>query len=75
MSFRRLGRVPTPPPNAERYTTVCQFCNVACGYDVYVWPAGEEGGLKPGEYGVSLLAPPGVVHAPLVDNSLHHPRH
>jgi anaerobic selenocysteine-containing dehydrogenase len=52
MSFRYLGRVPIPPPNAERYTTMCQFCNVGCGYDVYVWPAGEEGGLKPGEHGV-----------------------
>ncbi|MEM4650609.1 MAG: hypothetical protein QW086_02155 [Pyrobaculum sp.] len=51
MSFRYLGRVPIPPPNAERYTTMCQFCNVGCGYDVYVWPAGEEGGLKPGEHG------------------------
>jgi anaerobic selenocysteine-containing dehydrogenase len=52
MSFRYLGRVPIPPPNAERYATVCQFCSVGCGYDVYVWPAGEEGGLKPGEHGV-----------------------
>jgi anaerobic selenocysteine-containing dehydrogenase len=52
MSFRHLGRIVIPPPNAERYTTVCQFCNVGCGYDVYVWPAGEEGGLKPGEHGV-----------------------
>jgi anaerobic selenocysteine-containing dehydrogenase len=52
MSFRHLGRIVIPPPKAERYTTVCQFCNVGCGYDVYVWPAGEEGGLKPGEHGV-----------------------
>jgi len=52
MSFRYTGRVPVPPPGAERHTTVCQFCNVGCGYDVYVWPAGKEGGLKPGEHGV-----------------------
>ena len=52
MSFRYTGRVVIPSPNAERYATVCQFCNVGCGYDVYVWPAGEEGGLKPGEHGV-----------------------
>ncbi len=52
MSFRYQGKVPIPPPNAERYTTVCQFCNTACGYDVYVWPADEEGGLQPGEHGI-----------------------
>jgi anaerobic selenocysteine-containing dehydrogenase len=52
MSFRYIGKIVIPPPNAERYTTMCQFCNVGCGYDVYVWPAGEEGGLKPGEHGV-----------------------
>jgi anaerobic selenocysteine-containing dehydrogenase len=52
MSFRYIGKVVIPSPRAERYTTVCQFCNVGCGYDVYVWPAGEEGGLKPGDHGV-----------------------
>ncbi|AFA38559.1 arsenite oxidase, large subunit [Pyrobaculum oguniense TE7] len=52
MSFRLTGRVPLPPPDAERYTTVCQFCNVGCGYDVYVWPAGASGGPRPGEHGV-----------------------
>ncbi|AET33249.1 molybdopterin dinucleotide binding domain-containing protein [Pyrobaculum ferrireducens] len=52
MSFRYTGRVPLPPPNAERYTTTCQFCNVGCGYDVYVWPAGVSGGPKPGEHGI-----------------------
>jgi len=49
---KQEGKIVIPPPNAERYTTMCQFCNVGCGYDVYVWPAGEEGGLKPGEHGV-----------------------
>lgn len=43
MSLRGTGRVPLPPPDAERYTTVCKFCNVGCGYDVYVWPAEKEG--------------------------------
>ncbi len=35
-----LGRdeLPVPPKNARKYTTVCQFCNVGCGYIAYTWP-------------------------------------
>ena len=50
--FRGAGKVPLPAPGAEYYPTMCRFCNVGCGYDVYVWPAGEEGGFKPGEHGI-----------------------
>lgn len=53
MSFRGSGSAVLPSPKAERYTTMCRFCNVGCGYDVYVWPVGEEGGLKPGEHGIA----------------------
>ena len=40
----RPDRVPLPPRHAERRNTVCQFCIVGCGYRVYKWPVGEEGG-------------------------------
>ena len=45
--YQRANSVPLPPPDAERYNTVCQYCNVGCGYHVYVWPNGTEGGPKP----------------------------
>ncbi len=45
--YSRANSVPLPPPEAERYNTVCQYCNVGCGYHVYVWPNGTEGGPKP----------------------------
>ena len=39
-------RVPLPPPDAEVFTTACDYCIVACGYKVYRWPVGREGGPK-----------------------------
>lgn len=42
-------RVPLPPPNAEVFTTCCDYCIVACGYKVYRWPLGQEGGQKANE--------------------------
>lgn len=40
-------RVPVPPADAERFTTVCSYCIVGCGYKVYKWPLGKEGGALP----------------------------
>ena len=39
-------RVPLPPPEADVLTTACDYCIVACGYKVYRWPVGKEGGSK-----------------------------
>jgi arsenite oxidase large subunit len=55
--FLGQDRLPVPPPNAARYTTACQFCNVGCGYIAYTWPvedtpaegAGAVGGELPVE--------------------------
>lgn len=38
--------VPLPPKNAEVFTTACDYCTVACGYKVYRWPVGREGGQQ-----------------------------
>lgn len=49
-----IVRVPLPPRDAERRNTVCQFCIVGCGYQVYKWPVGEEGGPAPSENALGL---------------------
>lgn len=51
--------VPLPPPNAQTFRTVCQFCIVGCGYRVYKWPAGQDGGPAPNAnaMGVDLREP------------------
>jgi len=53
VSFRGSGNVVLPPPKAEYYSTVCRFCNVACGYDVYIWPIGESGRPEPGGHKIA----------------------
>jgi arsenite oxidase large subunit len=47
--FPRKDRIPIPLKDAQKFVTVCQYCNVGCGYNVYRWPVGKEGGLKPQE--------------------------
>jgi arsenite oxidase large subunit len=42
--YIHLDRVPLPPPDAKVHTTACDYCIVGCGYKVYTWPLGEEGG-------------------------------
>ena len=37
--------VPLPPPDADVISTVCDYCIVGCGYNVYRWPvAGQKNG-------------------------------
>ncbi|WP_240695371.1 hypothetical protein [Thermus caldilimi] len=50
----RRDQLPIPPKNARVHNTVCQYCNVGCGYKVYVWPVGEQGGLKPDQNAFGL---------------------
>lgn len=54
--YYRERRLPVPPKDADTYNTVCQYCNVGCGYKAYVWPRGREGGLKAHEnaFGIDL---------------------
>src|SRR5574341_2362379 len=38
--------VPLPPKDADVLTTACDYCTIACGYKVYRWPVGKEGGMR-----------------------------
>ena len=49
-----MERAPLPPPNAKRYGTVCQFCIVGCGYRVYKWPVGRDGGPAPADNALNV---------------------
>lgn len=42
--YERKDRVPLPPKTAKVQTTGCAYCAVGCGYKVYTWPVGTEGG-------------------------------
>lgn len=47
--YIRKNRVPLPPPDAKVTTTACDYCVVACGYKVYTWPVGKDGGPQAAE--------------------------
>jgi arsenite oxidase large subunit len=49
MAWNAQDRVPIPPKDAQHFTTVCQYCIVGCGYHVYKWPVGREGGPRPAQ--------------------------
>jgi arsenite oxidase large subunit len=49
MAWNVQDRVPIPPRDAQQFTTVCQYCIVGCGYKVYKWPVGREGGPQPSQ--------------------------
>ena len=45
--MKEIDRIPLPPANAKKTNMVCHFCIVGCGYHVYKWPYGQEGGRAP----------------------------
>ncbi len=49
MIYHGEDRVPVPPKDAQQFTTVCSYCIVGCGYKVYKWPLGKEGGPRPNQ--------------------------
>ncbi|MBT6683031.1 MAG: hypothetical protein HOB07_13400, partial [Chloroflexi bacterium] len=38
--------VPLPPVDARMTNTACDYCIVGCGYRVFTWPEGTEGGPR-----------------------------
>ncbi|MBC8524230.1 MAG: arsenate reductase (azurin) large subunit [Chlorobium phaeobacteroides] len=52
--FDRKDTLPIPPKDAEKYTTVCQYCSAGCGYNVYVWPENNNGSAKSNAFNEDL---------------------
>lgn len=49
-----MASTPLPPSDAEHFHTVCQFCIVGCGYRVFKWPEGADGGPAPSDNALNL---------------------
>lgn len=68
--------VPLPPKGAEKISTACDYCIVACGYKVYRWPVtAKNGGPKAEEnaFGEDFpVAPLGSWVAPNQHNIVLH---
>ena len=66
-----VGVVPLPPTDAEVKTTACDYCVVGCGYKAYIWPLGEQGGLKASENALGIDFPAGALSGKWVSPQMH----
>jgi arsenite oxidase large subunit len=64
-------RVPIPPKDAEVFTTACDYCVVACGYKVYRWPVGQEGGTKAADNALGIDYPAPVMSGKWISPNQH----
>jgi arsenite oxidase large subunit len=46
---KQTDRITLPPVGAQKTNMTCHFCIVGCGYHVYAWPEGQEGGRAPNQ--------------------------
>lgn len=64
-------RVPLPPRNATVRTTACDYCIVGCGYKIYTWPVGTEGGPKAKENALGVDFPTGMMSGKWISPNMH----
>jgi arsenite oxidase large subunit len=69
--YTRKESLPIPPRDAERYTTVCQYCSAGCGYNVYVWPVGKNGSAKSNAFGIDLSSPSPMLSGHSYTETMH----
>jgi arsenite oxidase large subunit len=69
--FTRNDSLPIPPKDAERYTTVCQYCSAGCGYLVYVWPVGRDGSARNNAFGIDLSSPSPMLSGHSYSETMH----
>ena len=55
--YKTLDHVPLPTKDADVFTTACDYCTVGCGYKVYRWPVGKEGGASAKQNGLKADFP------------------
>lgn len=64
-------KVPMPPKDADVLTTVCDYCIVGCGYKVYRWPVGKEGGTKASENALAADFPVNLLSGTWISPTQH----
>ena len=63
--------VPLPPPEADVHTTCCEYCPVACGYKVYTWPVGQQGGAAADENALGVDFPNVALSGTWISENMH----
>ncbi|MEE9325520.1 MAG: molybdopterin-dependent oxidoreductase, partial [Dehalococcoidia bacterium] len=64
-------RIPLPPPNAEVFTTACDYCAVGCGYKVYRWPLEEQGNPRATQNALGVDFPTTPLSGKWVSPNMH----
>ncbi len=57
LEYTPQNSVPLPPADAKIQTTACAYCVVGCGYKVYTWPVGSDGGPTAAENALGIDFP------------------
>ena len=66
-----VASVPLPPVHADVSVICCEYCPVACGYKVYKWPAGTEGGRAANENALGVDFPTGTLSGRWLSQNMH----
>lgn len=65
------SQVPVPPADAAVHTTCCEYCPVACGYKVYTWPLGQDGGTAAADNALGLDLPSPALSGNWISETMH----
>jgi arsenite oxidase large subunit len=63
--------VPIPPVDADVRTICCEYCPVACGYKVYIWPEGSDGGATASENALGVDYPTAALSGKWPSQNMH----
>ncbi|MFQ5636857.1 MAG: arsenate reductase (azurin) large subunit [bacterium] len=66
-----IDSVPLPPKDADVLTTCCDYCIVACGYKIYRWPVGKNGGVKAKQNALGIDLPVALDKGGWVSPNMH----
>ena len=66
-----VAEVPLPPVGARVVPTACDYCVVGCGYKVFSWPVGQQGGPKADENALGVDFPVGVLSGNWISQNMH----
>ncbi len=63
--------VPLPPPDATNRQICCEYCPVGCGYRVYTWPVGVQGGMAAAENALGVDYPVSALSGRWISENMH----
>ena len=65
------ARTLIPPVGSTEHTTCCEYCPVACGYKVFTWPIGSDGGPEAADNALGRDLPVGPLAGGWISENMH----